>query len=958
MMSTVKINGKTLKQLREKYALSQEGLEYACSQRKNCSVSIATIKRAELGADLNIRTATRLAHFFDIPIGKLIILDTQQTMRKPNFNIIKTEGIVLWLRATSKILLSDIMKHTDVFAPFFSQCIGNTLVICFPYQLNDKKIYLSLQNLLLHLSLTSEHQFHALIMIDTLQLSPNKQWTLNEQQMHLLTDIAQQIHPQSIIVCTMLYQASRQYFLYQNNALISGFHTLIKQHRTAAVETVGRDNEIQLFQYAIDIVQQEQTSCFVTISGSEGMGKSHMLDVLTSMVTKQHWQVIRLDFELSTTPVELFLEQLAHEINNSNTHFIQQDASIDSILLELISYFDTHTTPNILLFDNFHLVNQPSIQYFFQLIEKLQLKRTLFAVSYLPSSNINSHIENLSDLGLPIINAALAPLPIAQLKLLPSDNVTISPSIKQSYLEIANGNPHHFRQLLLKDESDDNIPETMRLYLQSKINSLSSLSRMALALISFSSHNLTLNDITVMTSLPEAIIEEQKNMRLIKISHNKIVTAFYPFLKKIIKEDISHEDRCYTYTLLANQLKQNTSKTALNMQLRLGDYYSQGEAWVNAAETFLLCGQHYLGKGEYSQAQWYLNLALEHHQKAPDALKHNELLLDIHLGWATFTRITHGWVSHSTVAAYQNCIFLAKNYHCTKRHCISLSGLWVTQLMAMEFEQSEETANEILLLAEKSNDPSCKSLAHSCLANTQYWLAKHPLAIHNAKKSFQYFQITEDKASYNTIGFNPIVLAACFGSLSATILCLDDDIQYFQHHNKDEAIINDPFSYAITLQGEIWVNYHHRNFDEVISLSTQLLFLADSYSIPFYKGFAMMFKGWAQFFVSIVEEETSLKLIEEGYNNWLASSGDQIAHSLYSLVKSEIYIKIAQKEKAIPILEKGIKLAMDKKELCYLAPMLIILAELKPEYSHYKEMAKTVADEQKARLFQKSLDLV
>ncbi len=38
MADTVLINGKRLKALREKHALSQEGLEHACSQKKGCSV--------------------------------------------------------------------------------------------------------------------------------------------------------------------------------------------------------------------------------------------------------------------------------------------------------------------------------------------------------------------------------------------------------------------------------------------------------------------------------------------------------------------------------------------------------------------------------------------------------------------------------------------------------------------------------------------------------------------------------------------------------------------------------------------------------------------------------------------------------------------------------------------------------------------------------------------------------
>ena len=194
-------------------------------------------------------------------------------------------------------------------------------------------------------------------------------------------------------------------------------------------------------------------------------------------------------------------------------------------------------------------------------------------------------------------------------------------------------------------------------------------------------------------------------------------------------------------------------------------------------------------------------------------------------------------------------------------------------------------------------------------------------------------------------------MAGCFGSLSATLLCQDEDVLYFQSHNQDKGIIDEAFSYAIILQGEVWVNYHTRNFEQVIRLSEQLLSLAESNNFPFYKGVAMLFKGWAQFFIPNQDEAQSLMLVEDGFNHWLASSGDQIAHSLYSLIKAELYIKVSRQDEAKSLLKNGIEIALQKKEACYLAPMYAMLASLKKEGFHYKQLAKSIANDQGARLF-------
>lgn len=954
MAGTMLINGMKLKQLRDQHALSQEGLEYACSQIKGCSVSIATIKRAELGTPLSRRTVARLAKFFAVPIEELLANDSEKVAAMPAFTVEKTESIILWLRAGSKDILIEIEKQTGKFKPLFTQRLGNTLVIALPCQFKEKKLYLALQNILLALSLDSNSQFSALITIKALTKSSNNQWRLGDHHINMLSELAIQIQSSSIVVSDLLCEASKRYFLYQNAEQISGYQTLVQHSEPLSNCTVGRDHEIQLFRYAIDRIKHKQESYFLTINGVEGMGKSHMLNVLTEMAKTQGWLTIKLDFELSSIPSELLVKQLYRALQTTKNREKHGECSpIDDdslLLLENIVNIRRESGPVILALDNFHQIDQTTLKDLRNLMESILDKTILLAVSYLPSDDTNRYIEELRYLRLPEINMALAPLTDKDMQSFSRKGVVISEDTRLSYIEISAGNPYYYQQLSYYGH-EYKIPSTIRLHLQNKIDCLAPLSRQIIVLISLNTNKLALDDINSIVSSASSTIEELVGMKWIRVSHDKIVTICQPFLREVILADISHQDKCNIYLSLAKQINVNASTYNLNAQLSLADYYSKGEAWYEAAQSFLNCSQYYLEKGEYPQAQYHINLSLESQQKTTELPLKNGLLLDIRLSLAAIVRATHGWVSHSTVAAYQNCIALAKRQQCAKRHCISLSGLWVTQLMAMEFELSEVTANEILSLAEKSQELSSKALAYSCLANSQYWLAKHHQAVNNAKLSFQCSKEVDNKANYAAIGINPLALAGCFGSLSATLLCQDEDVIYFQNYNQDKDIIGEVFSYAIILQGEVWVNYHTRNFEQVISLSDQLLSLAESHNFPFYKGVAMLFKGWAQFFVPNQDEAQSLMLVEDGFNHWLASSGDQIAHSLYSLIKAELYINVSRQNEAMSLLENGIEIALQKNEACYLAPMYAMLASLKKDGFHYMKLAKSIANDQGACLF-------
>ncbi|WKE67013.1 XRE family transcriptional regulator [Gallaecimonas kandeliae] len=66
MKGTQRIDAALLKSLRRQHCLSQEDLYFAC-QRRALRLSLATIKRAELGKRVSFRTVREFAAFFSVP---------------------------------------------------------------------------------------------------------------------------------------------------------------------------------------------------------------------------------------------------------------------------------------------------------------------------------------------------------------------------------------------------------------------------------------------------------------------------------------------------------------------------------------------------------------------------------------------------------------------------------------------------------------------------------------------------------------------------------------------------------------------------------------------------------------------------------------------------------------------------------------------------------------------------
>ncbi|WP_330961242.1 helix-turn-helix domain-containing protein [Photobacterium sp. 53610] len=956
MAETVLIDGKKLKELREKHALSQEGLEHACSQKKGCSVSIATIKRAELGSSLSKRTVARLAKFFSISIEELLNT-TSLDAEAEKIPCLQKVALTLWVRAGSKMILNEILDRISYLSPLIAERFGNTLVVVLPCVHDEKKLYLALQQVLFNLSHRVTPYFRAIISTQILSQQFDDPWRLDEASIHEMSELALQLEEATILVSDSLVEASDQCFVYGDQALLAGYKTLVKRNCASFRETQGRSHEIELFRYAIDRVKRQRENCLLAIQGVQGIGKSHMLNVFADMVETQGWRTVRLDFHLASAPNELLLTALHELLSDSEGGMTDQHENEDAFnkRIERLARSLGQIGSVFLSVDNFHLIDETTLATLLRIITKSESQTLLIGAAFLPTRVANHRIEAFSTVRIPAINMTLMPLTRGEMAQLPVGAFDVTPEAMASNLDRAEGNPSYFYQLLMS-HAQNKIPTEVVLYLESKIDALPSELNRVMSFIVLMNDNLTLADFNTVASPHPGVIETLLEMKLIRLSSESMIRVNHPFLKDVIQQKMSHQEKRTIYLSMANYLASGASAASQETQRQLIDYYTKAEVWQKASQALLSLGRQCIESGDYHSAKQYLHTALESHQRLSDPELWLDLLFEIYLTQATIARVTNGWVSHSTVVAYQQCIALAKQLRCAFRHCISLSGLWVRQLMAMDFELSENTANEMLSLAEQSNDDSCKSLAHSCLANTQFWLAKHQDAIRNAKASFKYFQTIENQDVYLSIGINPLALAGCFGGLSATLACRDDDVRFFQSRQHEISFLNEPFSYAIVLQGEMWSAYHQKDLLKVISLSDQLLTIADSNNFPFYRGIASLFKGWALFFTTTLNEESSLTLVEEGYNHWLASSGDQIAHSLYSLMKAEIYCDVGRIDEAQRILEYGIEIALQKNEACYLSPMYALLAYMKEDRADYIKLAREIAVEQGAHLFLNQLE--
>ncbi len=86
----VSLNRNALVNLRKEKGLSQEMVALMCAEQRRC-VSIASIKRAELGKNILFRTARNIAGFFEVELTSIIEKDEEPASAKPSVSTVSNQ---------------------------------------------------------------------------------------------------------------------------------------------------------------------------------------------------------------------------------------------------------------------------------------------------------------------------------------------------------------------------------------------------------------------------------------------------------------------------------------------------------------------------------------------------------------------------------------------------------------------------------------------------------------------------------------------------------------------------------------------------------------------------------------------------------------------------------------------------------------------------------------------------
>lgn len=982
MSSKLSLDVDMLRNLRRSQGLSQEGLADACEQR-HLRVSIATIKRAESGKQVSVRTASELARFFDIDIEHLTVKEAVSdttVVRRPEQAEAEIPYLwtILWIRLENSEAVSEVLRLLQRRGSVWQEQLGHTVIATFGnYGVAGKghvyaqKVALEVRRLLREKTNSPVH-FYAALHLGTVRQHLG-QTELSPEALQWFAEHATTIPAENIIISPELYDISHINFSYLPHN-VEGMQLWLLNEEVCLERTfplVGRSPELLQVNAILDGVGQRPRPAIAHITGPAGIGKSRFLAAVHEQAQLRQILVADVDLESGwDDPVKMLTSGLCRRLyaqaisrwsakqlrsmlfDGEKSVERQQiiadlleitlpepegdvrlkndaDPDVNERLRAMVFIFsvllDRQIHSLLLTIDNIHLGMAAGYKLLRELLALCHMLPLTFIVTSRSETCANSELQHIANEGFHLSSLILGPLPVEDAETICGVFGKHDESYREHCIRMAEGVPLYLIQLLTNPSGKDNdLPSSLKLLVEQKLLHLDEKERQVVELLSVCGAPLPIVSIATLIGQegfsPESLVLAQ----LVKVNVDLGVTLCHQLVRQIVYTSLSNAARHAYHGVLAAYIEKHLGSLHGINALSLARHFECSGQGLKAAHYISLASKGLLHNGLYDKAQEILSTALEL-LEALSGRDRDDLEIDVQLAMSSIYKVKYGWVSPLVKRSYQRVEALCERLGNDKRVVLALFGLWTIELATLNLKSAETLAHRCLVISQRLGYPQGSMCAYTAMANTLFWRGKHRQAEHAASEALSLYHPDYTATSIQLLGQDPRALAGCFGAWSSSLLGQAEKAERYRHNLiKDLRRLQHDFSMAIGYQGSAWLDFHHGRPEEVLTDAEKLEALSIKMGFPFYRGVSALFTGWARH--KLRHDPEAAAGVEYGYHQWLASSGDKIAYSLYCTILGEIYVETERHREARQLLEQGISFAIEHGEECYLPEMYRFLS--------------------------------
>jgi tetratricopeptide (TPR) repeat protein len=315
------------------------------------------------------------------------------------------------------------------------------------------------------------------------------------------------------------------------------------------------------------------------------------------------------------------------------------------------------------------------------------------------------------------------------------------------------------------------------------------------------------------------------------------------------------------------------------------------------------CGHDHLERSAYDEAARQLDRGLELLAAQPDTRERAAQELPLRITLGRVLTVTKGFTAPEVDGAYKRARDLCRQVGGTAQLFGIVAGLCAMHSVRGERRQAHELAEELLRLAESSQEPGLLVLAHLHMGVSLFWRGEPGAREHLEESLSRYDPRLHQAPEFLYAGTNPKVAALWYSSfLSLHEGYPDQALQRSREAVRLAQELAHRFSLLFALGGMAEI---HRYRGEV-ELSQQrieaLSTLAEEFGFPFWVMIANLYRAYL--LADLGREQEAITLLEISVNAMRAAGGSVVLPR--TLVRlGEVYAKAGQAAEALRVISEG-----------------------------------------------------
>lgn len=401
-------------------------------------------------------------------------------------------------------------------------------------------------------------------------------------------------------------------------------------------------------------------------------------------------------------------------------------------------------------------------------------------------------------------------------------------------------------------------------------------------------------------------------------------------IRKILELDFENKITAIEYHIIQEALRNSCgNKTAAAKEIGVHRKNIERKLKIFNADLSEIYSLHDLGNGymtsfDYKNALLNYEKALNLAKKYTYSVKFDKIKLKILLKQCVCLRNLYSWNDNNAEELYEEALVLGKRLYKQEKLTTVYFGIWAKHLMSLDLVKALDLAEKYFLTSKKLENPYMTSQALLTLANTNFWLGGFEVTHDNLSNFIELYDGNNEIIT--DYGYDPFVLYLMLSALTflqTGNFKLSKKIN-LQLQNYAEETKN-PFSIAIALHAGAWITFLLGDYKISRAYCTRLTEDFSLAPFPFYIGIGMIFKGY----YNALEGKSAegLALVKQGFRKVNKKNG-LIFHSIYSIILGRIYCLDNNVDKSLEVIQRGICIADEKRELCYLSNLLRARGEL------------------------------